>query len=184
MTGVYSGLPARARAWMAVFMGAMTAFWSVNLLAAAPVAGILGMAVGVAIIIAGILRQVRPTATVPDSSQADRRRADRVFTSAVVAEVVVAVAAIGWLLGTGRPQFVMATVALIVALHFLLFLRAQRHWWHAVAGIVGSVASAVAIVLLATGRIDADTSRALAGGALALCTTGYGLAAVVAPRRR
>lgn len=142
------------------------------------------MGVGLLLVVAGIVGHLRPTSTVSPSTDAHRRRADRVFTSAVVAEVVVAVAAIGWLLGTGRPQFVMATVALVVALHFLLFLRAQRHWWHAVAGIVGSVASAVAIVMLATGRIDADTSRALAGGALALCTAGYGLAAVLPQRRR
>lgn len=168
---------------LAVFMGAMTVLWSVLGLHAVPVVGLVLAVAGAGVMVAaGVMARGRADATTADPGPPGRTGRPRaggasrsVFRSAVAGEAVAAVIAVFALNRTGHPQYIAPTIALIVALHFFVFLLDGPQPMHVAAGTVGTVAAATAIGLMAAGVVTPGTGHAIAGGALALCTFGYGL---------
>lgn len=166
-------------------MGAMTIAWSLNASAAAPgVVTLLGVRPGVLVVVLALT--VRPRA-LPEARHAPDRAIDdavpavpaldasAVFQLAVAAEVVAGVVVVA---RAGLTDYIQPVMALVVALHFPIFLVAQRFWLHLVAGVVGGVGTGLAVVLMATGSVGPKWGRAIAGLALA-----YGTAFVTALRQ-
>lgn len=112
---------------------------------------------------------------MPKPPASDVRRHHRVFLAAVSAELLVGAIALAVLLRSGRPELIAPVIALVVALHFLIFLLEQRAWIHLLTGTVGILGAAAAIMLLVTGTVEAATGRAIAGLTLAACTLTYAL---------
>ncbi|CAM3634728.1 hypothetical protein ACXYTP_12725 [Tsukamurella ocularis] len=176
-------MPVRGARSLAVFMGAMTVLWSVLGLRAAPVAGAVLAAAGAAVIVAAVvLARGRAAAatTGPDSPGRGRRQraggsSRSVFRIAVAAEIVAAVIAVVVLNRAGHPQYIAPAIALVVALHFFVFLLDGPQPVHLATGIVGTVGAVTAICLMAAGAVTPGVGHAIAGGALALCTLAYGL---------
>ena len=77
-----------------------------------------------------------------------------------------AVAAALILGATGQPGYILPALALIVALHFFVFLLQERSALHLATGIVGTAASATAIVLMAAGAVGQNAGHAIAAAAL------------------
>lgn len=115
----------------------------------------------------------------PDHRSARRGRPELVssrFLGAAVLAEAVGIVAVSLLLGRfGHGDLVMPAIALVVAAHFALFLRAQPHAVHVVTTAIGCLGAGTAILLLSKGMIDADTARAIAGLALAVCCALYGV---------
>ena len=167
-------MPAGEARNLAVFMGAMTTLWSVVGLGYYPVASAVGCVVGVAIgVVAIVAARGAPAAAGPERRDG---RSRSVFLLAVAREVVAAVAAALILGATGQPGYILPALALIVALHFFVFLLQERSALHLATGIVGTAASATAIVLMAAGAVGQNAGHAIAAAALATCTAAYGLA--------
>lgn len=176
-------MPVRSARSLAVFMGAMTVLWSVLGLHTVPVVGLVLAVAGAGVMVAaGVMARGRADATTTDPRSPGRTGRPRaggasrsVLRSAVAGEAVAAVIAVVALNRTGHPQYIAPAIALIVALHFFVFLLDDPQPMHVAAGTVGTVAAATAIGLMAAGVVTPDTGHAIAGGALALCTLGYGL---------
>ncbi|CAM3144749.1 hypothetical protein [Tsukamurella hominis] len=173
-------MPAHKARSLAVFMGAMTVLWSVLGLHAVPVVGAVLAVAGAGVIVAAVaLARGRADATAAERGGAGRPRtggaSGSVFRLAVAGEAVAAVIAVVALNRTGHPQYITPAIALVVALHFFAFLLDGPQPMHLAAGTVGTVAAATAIGLMAAGIVTPGTGHAIAGGALALCTLGYGL---------
>lgn len=169
-------------------MGVMTSAWSLNASAAAPgVVTLLGVGLGVLVVVLALT--VRPKA-LPDARPAPERTsgtgaravpaldASAVFRLAVAAEVVAGVVAVVVIARAGLTDYIQPVFALVVSLHFPIFLVAQRFWLHLVAGVVGGIGAGLAIILMATGTVGPEWGRAIAGLALA-----YGTAFVTALRQ-
>lgn len=176
-------MPVRNARSLAVFMGAMTVLWSVLGLHAVPIVGAVLAVAGAGVMVTAVaLARGRADATTmnPGSPEEDRGlraggASRSVFRIAVAAEAVAAVIAVVALNRTGHPQYIAPAIALIVALHFFVFLLDGPQPMHVAAGTVGTVAAATAIGLMAAGVVTPGTGHAIASGALALCTLGYGL---------
>lgn len=173
-------MPAHKARSLAVFMGAMTVLWSVLGLHAVPVVGAVLAVAGAGVIVAAVaLARGRADATAAERGGAGRPRtggaSGSVFRLAVAGEAVAAVIAVVALNRSGHPQYIAPAIALIVALHFFVFLLDGPQPMHVAAGTVGTVAAATAIGLMAAGVVTPGIGHAIAGGALALCTLGYGL---------
>ncbi len=184
-----SGPPLRG---LAVFMGAMTSAWSLNAAAAAPgVVTLLGVGLGVLVVVLALTVRPRPapdeTPTVRDADAVaagvPALDASRLFRLAVAAEVAAGVVAVVLLARAGLTDYIQPVIALVVALHFPIFLIGQRFWLHLAAGLFGALGAGLAILLMATGTIGAESGRAIAGLSLATCTLAYGVAFVMALRR-
>ncbi|VDR39102.1 Uncharacterised protein [Tsukamurella paurometabola] len=167
-------------------MGAMTVLWSVLSLRAVPVVGAVLAVAGAGVMVSAVAlargrgRADAAATTGPGSSgRTGRPRAGgasrSVFRTAVAAEIVAALIAVVSLNRTGHSQYIAPAIALIVALHFFVFLLDGPQPMHVATGTVGTVAAGTAIGLMAAGVVTPGTGHAIAGGALALCTLGYGL---------
>lgn len=178
---------------LAAFMGAMTSVWSLNANPAAPgVVTLLGVGMGLLVVVLALT--VRPKA-LPDARPEPDRTTDSaasaipaldasaVFRLAVAAEVAAGVVAVVIIARAGLTDYIQPVIALIVALHFPIFLIAQRFWLHLVAGVLGALGAGLAIVLMATGTVGPESGRAIAGLALATCTLAYGITFVTALRQ-
>ncbi len=169
-------MPVRTARSLAVFMGLMTVLWSAMGLRPYPVAGLIGAALGAAIV-AGALLTVRrgsrpPSGPVPVERE---RRARTVFRVAVALEVAGALVAIVALNRAAHPEYIMPVIALVVALHFFVFLVDQPgSALHIATGTVGTAGAAAAIALTAAGVVGRDCGHAIAAAALAVCTLTYG----------
>jgi hypothetical protein len=178
-------LPAPALRGLAVFMGLMTSAWSLNAHPAAPRAVTWGAALlGIMIVVRAVL--VRPRGETPDHRRPDhdsepsaggnsRPAGSRLFGVAVAAELLAGAVAVAVLVRAGLPGYITPVIALIVALHFLIFLIDQRTVIHLLAGTAGSLGAVLAIVLMATGTAGPEAGRAIAGLTLAACTLTYGI---------
>ncbi|MBS4104311.1 hypothetical protein [Tsukamurella paurometabola] len=175
--------PVRSARSPAVFMGAMTVLWSVLSLRAVPVVGAVLAVAGAGVMVSAVAlargrgRADAAATTGPGSSgRTGRPRAGgasrSVFRTAVAAEIVAALIAVVSLNRTGHSQYIAPAIALIVALHFFVFLLDGPQPMHVA---TGTVAAGTAIGLIAAGVVTPGTGQAIAGGALALCTLGYGL---------
>jgi hypothetical protein len=81
---------------MAVFMGAMTAFWATSILAFSVIFSAVGYLVGAALVVGAFLlrpKGVRPTAPNPTRGGGARRHS-RVFAAAVLLETVATLVAV------------------------------------------------------------------------------------------
>lgn len=169
-------MPARTCAALAVFMGAMTAFWATSILAFSVVFAAVGYLVGAALVVGVFLvgpKDARPATPRPAHDGAHRH--SRVFAVAVLLETVATLAAVVILAKTGHSAYIIPAIALVVALHFFVFLIAQPFVVHLIAGVIGTLVAAAAILLMANGTVDATGGHALVGVGLGLCTAGYGV---------
>ncbi|TWS24371.1 hypothetical protein FK268_12325 [Tsukamurella sputi] len=175
-------MPVRTARWLAIFMGAMTVLWSLMGLTAFPVAAVVVVLLGVALVAGAVVAAgrgpVAPSAS-DEPAAGEPRRTQRVFRTAVALEFVGAIAAIVVLGKTGHPAYIMPAIALVVGLHFFVLVLAHPQFrLHIATGVVGTVGPSVAIVLMATGSLSTGAGHALAGLALALCTITYGASAL------
>lgn len=178
---------------LAVFMGAMTSAWALNAHPAAPGAVTL-LGVGLGVLVAVLALTVR-SKVLPDARPAPGETTDSaasaipaldasaVFRLAVAAEVVGGVVAVVIIARAGQTDYIQPVIALVVALHFPVFLIAQRFWLHLATGVLGALGAGLAITLMAAGTIGPESGRAIAGLSLATCTLAYGLTFVTALRR-
>ncbi|NMD55436.1 MULTISPECIES: hypothetical protein [Tsukamurella] len=169
-------MPVRTARSLAVFMGLMTVLWSAMGLRPYPVAALIGAALGAAIVV-GALLTARRGSPAPSEPAPRERRSRTVFRVAVAVEVAGALVAIIVLSRSGHQEYVMPAIALVVALHFFVFLIDQPgSTLHIATGTVGGAGAAAAIALMATGTVGRDGGHALAATALAACTFTYGAA--------
>lgn len=168
-------MPARTARSLAIFMGAMTAFWATNILAVSVPLAVVGYVVGAALV-AGVLllKPKHAGSTTPAPAPGGARRHSRVFALAVLLESVATLVAVVILAKTGHSAYIIPVIGLIVALHFFVFLIAQPFVVHLIAGTIGTLVAIAAIVLMATGAINAAGGQALVGAGLGFCTAGYG----------
>ena len=165
---------------LAVFMGVMTLAWASNAVEAAPVPAALFVLLGLAVIV-GAVRGRRARRTAPEERTAPRSAPSvptvpgRTASLLALVEVIGILATVLLLARTGHVELVMPAVAVVVAAHFALFLRAQRSWLHLVTSTLGVLGAGNALVLVAIGVLDPAAGRALAGLSLAACTALYGI---------
>lgn len=172
---VASTMPVRKARSLAVFMGAMTVLWSIFGLRPYPAVSAIGVIVGVAVAVAAVAAARRMSAESVAAPTAVSATDRSVFRLAVAFEVVTAIVAIVALSKSGHPRYIMPVVALIVALHFFVFLVTQRSALHIATGIIGTVGAAAAIALMAAGAVGAAAGHAIAAVALSACTAAYGV---------
>lgn len=170
---------------LTAFMGLMTVCWSLSARAAAPFLADLGVGLGAVLVALALLSLVsdRLAPTLPAESTGSgpsRREQDRVFLLAIGIEGAAIPLAVVLLGRTGHAELIMPAVAMIVGLHFGVFLLVQRWALHVVTMLVGTAGPLVAILLLTGGRLEAEAARAVAGMSLAVCTTAYALAFLMA----
>lgn len=187
------GTPVPPLRGLAVFMGVMTSAWSLNASPAAPgVITLLGVGLGITVAVLALAMRPRavpdpgaPHGPGADTADPELRASTRptVFRLAVGAEVLAGVIAVVVIARAGLTDYIQPVIALVVALHFPIFLIGQKFWLHLAAGLVGSSGAGLAIVLLATGTIGPDTARAIAALSLAACTVAYGVVFILALRR-
>lgn len=168
-------------------MGVFTLAWTSNAVGAPhallSVLGGLGAAGGAALLLGAVLVAVRerrvarlaPPATSGDAASAAARRgvpAGRTFGLAVALEAA-GIAAVVAALARTRPEFVMPAVALVVALHFVVFYRADGARLHLVMTAIGVVVALAGLALAAAGT-DPALVRGIVGLGMGGVTLGYG----------
>ena len=169
---------------MALFMGIMTCAWSTNAWQASPVLSALGLLAGAGVALLAVLGTGRRGRPDPPAGRAGRTGSGDVPGPVVglfVLIEVVVIAGVALLLArSGRGELVMPAVALVVAAHFALFLLVRRSRLHLLTTALGVAGAGCALLLAATGGLDAAAARALAGLSLAACTFAYGVVFLVA----
>ncbi|WP_226346713.1 hypothetical protein [Agilicoccus flavus] len=185
-------LPASLRGGL-LLMGIFTLGWMMNA-AAAPHAllsafGGLGLLAGAALLLGAAFVAVRerriasalatspPAAPTPGPAggptTTDRRPSiGRTFALAGALEVAGIVAVVV-AFGRTRPEFVMPAVALVVALHFFVFYRADGARLHLVMTAIGVVVALAGLALAAAGT-DPALVRGIVGLGMGGVTLGYG----------
>lgn len=163
----------------AQLMGTFTIMWSINTLihpaAWVKVLGALGIVAGAALLLAsGRPRRGPSPTTSPRPATPHRPVTRRGFTVAFATEIAAIVAAVTVLRLLERGDLITATIAAVVALHFLFFwyqTGAMVHVWTTVAGVL--LAGGVLAAQL-TGLLSLTDAVAIVGLGMATITVFYG----------
>lgn len=153
-------------------MGVMTVLWAQFATGTVAWAAIVGITVGVAIAAAAILPW-RNSNSEPTGDPGGLE--NKVFLVATAAEAVLIFGAMVLLWRADATDYIVPVVALIVAAHFFVYRWAQPFSLHIATGVIGVCGSLLAIILLASGALDAYGANTLAGFTLATCTAVYGI---------